>query len=70
MKRIFSICCLYLATVSAIEFSPLLEIQQGKLRGALKHDWKGGLFYSFLSIPFAKKPIGKLRFMVSITSFI
>ncbi|KAI4468812.1 carboxylesterase [Holotrichia oblita] len=40
----------------------LLEIAQGTLKGTQRTDRKNGIFYSFQSIPFAKPPIGALRF--------
>nr|QIK02096.1 carboxylesterase 2 [Holotrichia parallela] len=46
------------------EFSPTVEIHQGRLRGVVKNDRKGGKFYSFLSVPYARKPVGNLRFMI------
>ncbi|KAI4468943.1 carboxylesterase [Holotrichia oblita] len=58
-----SLLCLFY-TICTCELSPLVHIDQGKLRGVLKTDWKGGDFYSFLSIPYARKPIGNLRFML------
>lgn len=60
-----SLLCL-LCTICSCELSPLVHIDQGKLRGVVKKDWKGGDFYSFLSIPYARKPVGNLRFMVCI----
>ncbi|KAI4468814.1 carboxylesterase [Holotrichia oblita] len=41
---------------------PIVEIQQGKLRGRVDSDYRGVTFYSFQGIPYAKPPLGKLRF--------
>ncbi|XP_050307750.1 esterase B1-like [Anthonomus grandis grandis] len=41
---------------------PVVEIEQGKLKGSLGADYHGGKFYKFLGIPYAKAPIGELRF--------
>nr|ACU00117.1 esterase [Holotrichia oblita] len=43
----------------------IIEIDQGKLNGTTKYDRKGGVFYSFQSIPYGKPPVGELRFKVS-----
>ncbi|CAG9764476.1 unnamed protein product [Ceutorhynchus assimilis] len=40
----------------------IVEIQQGKLKGATGEDYYGGKFYKFLGIPYAKAPKGDLRF--------
>ncbi|KAL1502037.1 hypothetical protein ABEB36_007244 [Hypothenemus hampei] len=40
----------------------VVEIQQGKLRGTTSTDYHGGKFFKFLGIPYAKAPIGELRF--------
>ncbi|CAH1118266.1 unnamed protein product [Phaedon cochleariae] len=41
---------------------PIVKIKSGKLRGCKKTNLDGTEFYSFLGIPYAKPPIGKLRF--------
>lgn len=38
---------------------------QGKVRGKTCVDYHGGIFYSFSGIPYAKAPIGPLRFKVT-----
>lgn len=46
--------------------SVIVEIEQGKLKGILqKSVLNGNEYCSFLGIPFAKPPVGNLRFQVS-----
>ncbi|KAJ8924063.1 hypothetical protein NQ315_006840 [Exocentrus adspersus] len=40
----------------------LVTVQEGILRGRLLTDISGNLFYGFQGIPYAKPPLGKLRF--------
>ncbi|KAG5864740.1 hypothetical protein JTB14_003391 [Gonioctena quinquepunctata] len=42
--------------------SPVVNIAEGKLRGCTGKDLDGEQFYKFLGIPFAKPPLGELRF--------
>ncbi|XP_031339582.1 esterase B1-like [Photinus pyralis] len=42
--------------------TPILKVQQGYLRGKLCEDFYGGTYLSFQGIPYAKPPIGNLRF--------
>lgn len=44
----------------------IVKIPQGKLKGKMCVDAKGKNFYSFQGIPYAKPPIGELRFKVCI----
>ncbi|CAG9761610.1 unnamed protein product [Ceutorhynchus assimilis] len=46
--------------------NPIIQINSGKIRGKLNEDVRGGKFYSFLGIPYAKPPIGDLRFKAPI----
>lgn len=48
---------------------PVVQIQQGKLKGRIAQDYKGNNYYSFQGIPYAKPPIGELRFKVSTLYF-
>lgn len=41
-----------------------VTVEQGKLKGKTGTDFSGNLYYSFQGIPFAKPPLGKLRFKV------
>lgn len=43
---------------------PIIETEQGKLRGKTDRDYRGVTFYSFQGIPYGKPPLGKLRFKV------
>ncbi|RZB41186.1 COesterase and/or Abhydrolase 3 domain containing protein [Asbolus verrucosus] len=45
---------------------PIIAIQQGKLRGRIAEDIDGKIYYSFQGIPYAKPPLGKLRFKPSL----
>ncbi|XP_068618693.1 uncharacterized protein [Battus philenor] len=43
---------------------PEVEISEGKLRGAISTTINGVQFYTFKGIPYAKPPIGELRFSI------
>lgn len=45
--------------------SPIVAIEQGALKGTEEKDWQGGTFYTFSGVPYAKPPLGPLRFKVS-----
>lgn len=43
----------------------MVQVEQGALRGKLQDAVAGGYqFYSFENIPYAKPPVGNLRFKV------
>lgn len=44
--------------------SPIVEISHGQLRGTLFDNLEGNKFCAFLGIPYAKPPVGNLRFKV------
>lgn len=44
----------------------LVSIPQGKLQGQKEASVFGDIYYSFQKIPYAKPPIGELRFKVSL----
>ena len=43
-----------------------VRIKQGTLEGIVSSSRNGSKFYSFYGIPFAKPPVGELRFEVSL----
>lgn len=42
----------------------LVNVEQGYLKGNVEIDFTGKAFYSFTKIPYAKPPLGHLRFKV------
>lgn len=42
----------------------VVYVKQGKLKGKTGIDYAGRSFYSFQGIPYAKPPLGELRFKV------
>ncbi|XP_050307837.1 juvenile hormone esterase-like isoform X2 [Anthonomus grandis grandis] len=51
-----------MSTFTNLEIGPIATIKDGKVRGEICQDARGGKFYSFTGIPYAKPPIGPLRF--------
>lgn len=49
---------------------PIVEISVGKLRGTITKDDNDEQVYAFLGIPYAKAPVGNLRFKVSSENFL
>lgn len=43
---------------------PIVTVEQGQLKGRVAVDHYGGKYYSFQGIPYAKPPVGELRFKV------
>ena len=43
---------------------PIVRVEEGQLRGREAKDYKGEMFYAFQGIPYAKPPLGELRFRV------
>jgi carboxylesterase type B len=43
----------------------IIRVAQGSLRGQKVKTKTGGTYYSFHAIPYAKPPVGPLRFRVS-----
>lgn len=60
---IFLICffCVYTEDV------PVVSTKLGKIAGVFEESYNGKTFSAFYGIPFAKPPIGVLRFQVFIT---
>lgn len=46
--------------------NPVIEISDGKLRGTVLKNLDEEEIYAFLGIPYAKPPVGELRFKVSL----
>ena len=47
------------------EPSPIVDTRYGKLEGVTSTSRDGRTFYEYLGIPYAKPPVGSLRFEVS-----
>lgn len=48
---------------------PVVTTKYGHLRGTKERNFDGGTYFAFKGIPYAKPPIGNLRFAVSSTFF-
>lgn len=44
------------------ETSPVIELKDGKIQGIVLKSRGGREFFGFLGIPFARPPVGSLRF--------
>lgn len=45
--------------------APLVKVKQGQLRGIIEKNINGKSFLAFRGIPYAKPPVGNLRFKVT-----
>lgn len=61
MIVVFSVICFLLIQCQASDL--IVQIKDGKVQGATYSTPRGVVFYSWRGIPFAKPPIGDLRFM-------
>lgn len=52
------------------ENQPIISIADGSIRGEKLNSVRGGSYYSFKGIPYAKPPVGDLRFKVRENVFI
>lgn len=43
---------------------PIVKVNQGKLRGVYEKNLNGKNFIAFRGVPYAKPPVGNLRFKV------
>jgi hypothetical protein len=57
-------CALLLTVVVAVLADDLVVLKQGRLKGHRLTTRKGGEIFAFQGIPYAKPPVGKLRFQV------
>lgn len=48
------------------EDAPVVKIENGFLRGKIMKSQNGRAIFGFTSIPFAKPPLGELRFQVRV----
>lgn len=56
------------AASSESQMAPLVETREGVISGVVEESVKGtSTFYAYYSVPYAKPPVGNLRFKV--TSF-
>lgn len=56
--------CTLLAVILCDDGPPIAKIRNGSLRGKLLESRNGRKIYSFTGIPYAKPPLGELRFEV------
>ncbi|XP_053201716.1 para-nitrobenzyl esterase-like [Panonychus citri] len=63
MKLLFCLLIVFLAfdQFNCFEFSEVVELPQGKIRGAIK-EWRSRSTYEYKGIPYAAAPIDSLRF--------
>lgn len=47
----------------------IVETKAGKVRGARQTNFEGDEFYAFRGVPYAKPPVGQLRFQVNLLLF-
>ncbi|XP_056640905.1 uncharacterized protein LOC130447884 [Diorhabda sublineata] len=61
MYKTYKIYCNLLFDTSKMS-QPIVQVKQGKLLGKILDDVYGKKYYNFLGIPYAKPPLGELRF--------
>jgi len=62
MWTAFITCILFYGAVTC---DPVIRITKGAIRGQTLKSRDGQDFYSFTAVPYAKPPLGELRFMVN-----
>jgi len=60
-------CAFLLTVVAAVLADDLVVLKQGRLKGHRLTTRKGREIFAFQGIPYAKPPVGKLRFQVRST---
>ncbi|XP_053201482.1 para-nitrobenzyl esterase-like [Panonychus citri] len=67
MKLLFCllVVCLAFDQLNCLEFSEVVELPQGKIRGAIEQ-WRGRSSYEFKGIPFAAPPVDSLRYSMPV----
>jgi len=60
-------CVLLLTVVAAVLADDVVVLKQGRLKGHRLTTRKGREIFAFQGIPYAKPPVGKLRFQVRST---
>jgi hypothetical protein len=61
---------LHLLAARPQEEDVIVTVQQGRLKGLLVESVRGQEMFVFLGIPYAKPPVGELRFKVGFGSFL
>lgn len=57
-------CSVLCFSISATMSEPLVTVEQGTLLGKELKSEKNNLYHSYTGIPYAKAPVGDLRFKV------
>jgi carboxylesterase type B len=60
--KLFATSLLLLGLALGSSFAAIIEIEDGLIEGTIMVSRKGVSFHAFLKIPFAKAPVGELRF--------
>jgi hypothetical protein len=66
----FSVLIVLLKLVAAASQNPVVCSESGCVRGKLMPGYQTKAFEAFLGIPFAKPPVGELRFQVNFYIFV
>lgn len=53
---------------NSLKIEPEVKVQQGVLRGSIARSINGHKYYVFKGIPYAKPPVGNLKFMVNLNN--
>lgn len=61
---VLSVAVAVMVVVAAAEEAPVVATEEGRISGILERSTKDLPFYSYYGIPFAKPPLGPLRFKV------